>query len=122
MKIGETRKFYNPYVKDDQKTKLTINLNKIKQEFSHYPESFIMESLVRVSNDLDDLKLFLSDTVKYIGKLIMMLDITWTEVEDKILQSDYNNNSYYYNKIYDLKGVERIKKRIDFLNNEKSNK
>jgi hypothetical protein len=43
MKIEETRKFYNPYVKDDQKTKLIINLNKIKQEFNHYPESFIME-------------------------------------------------------------------------------
>jgi hypothetical protein len=68
MKVNEVRRFYNPYVCDDDKTKLMVNINKIKQEHSHFSEKFIMESLRRVSNDLDDLRLFLSDTVKYIGK------------------------------------------------------
>jgi hypothetical protein len=72
MKVGEVRKFYNPYIKNDKKTELLINLNKIKQDYSHFSESFIMESLMRVSNDIDDLKLFLSDTVKNIGIAILI--------------------------------------------------
>ncbi len=41
------------------------------------------------------------------------LDLLWTEIEDKILQTNPYNT--YFKKLLEIKGEERVKQRIIFL-------
>ena len=45
-------------------------------------------------------------------------DLLWSEVEDQILFSEIND--FYFRKLLEVKGEDRIKKRIKFLNDFKS--
>jgi hypothetical protein len=45
----------------------------IKEEFlNKYDENFIIESMMRVSDNLDDLKLYLSNTLNNQGKIFII--------------------------------------------------
>ncbi len=58
--------FYNS--RDDNlnhRIKMLNLISKIKQEFDNYSDDFIIEALMRLSNNTDELKIYLTDPLKY---------------------------------------------------------
>ena len=61
----QVRIFYDSKLKEKEyKTTLLSLLCQIREEFSNYSESFIIESLMRLSNDINDLRYYLSDPLR----------------------------------------------------------
>jgi hypothetical protein len=75
----------------------------------NYDESFIIESMMKTSNNLSDLDLFLSDPINN-------SHILWTELEDKIiLTTTTDHDNLIYKKIQQTKGNNKILERIEYL-------
>lgn len=108
----EVRKFFSMTNFQNERKSLTLKIISNLKNETKYNEKFIIEALMRLSNDINDLKLFLSNPSNNI-------DLIWTELEDKIIlnhdQQNSEENISLYNIILKLKGEARIKKRIKFL-------
>jgi hypothetical protein len=106
-------------------------IKQIKEEFQNkYEENFIIESLMKLSDDVEVLRIYLSNPFLNNSKndfknffnflqfynFTPHLDLLWTEFEDKILinsKNDSENN--LLSKLIEKKGKESVIKRINFL-------
>ena len=68
--MESNRKFHQN--SEDSKSNMLNVIREIKEEFlNKYDENFIIESMMRVSDDLEDLRLYLSNTLINQGKLFI---------------------------------------------------
>ncbi len=126
-------------------TNSVINIiRQIRGEFQNkFDENFIIESLMKLSDDVESLRIYLSNPVINYSKNIFFhkfilfififiwenviiillqflslnfLGLLWTELEDKILiDSKTNDENILLSKLIDRKGKENVIKRINFL-------
>ena len=68
--MESNRKFHQN--SEDSKSNMLNVIREIKEEFlNKYDENFIIESMMRVSDDLEDLRLYLSNTLINQGKFFI---------------------------------------------------